>query len=174
MKNSWWSFGWFVRTTMSSCCVFTIIAISLFYYCFFCYYFVYFLCSFLRLTSSENIPVMNDSEELQLVEEKTLTKEEWHEINKLLSYQPEEESTLLSGKDMQHMIQYLVNVSIGHAAARIIGISQTEIICGRFEQLQFTTKLYHRSVHCDISLRFCGFSALEGSLAEVFFCCNLN
>ena len=129
---------------------------------------------FFRSASSKKLAIDKDNEESQLGQEDRLTKEEWHAINKLLSYQPEEESTLLSGKDMQHMIQYLVNVSIGHAAARIISISQTEIICGRFEQLQFTTKLYHRSVHCDISLRFCGFSALEGSLAEVFFCCNLN
>lgn len=167
MQRSWWSFGWFVLTMMSVCYVFIIIGSALSYYCFSCYGLVCFLCSFLRRTSSENIPVVNDTEELQLVEEKTLTKEEWHEINKLLSYQPEEESTFLSGREMQHMIQYLVNVSIGQASARIISISQTEIICGRFEQLQFATKLYHRSVHCDVSLRFCGFSAPEGSLAEV-------
>ncbi|KAJ8645273.1 hypothetical protein MRB53_007021 [Persea americana] len=52
------------------------------------------------------------------------------------------------------------------AAARIITTNQTEIICGRFEQLEVTTKRYYRSVHCDVSLKFYGLSAPEGSLAE--------
>lgn len=115
-------------------------------------------------TSSRNLSV--DPEESQLVEEERLTKEEWQEINKLLSYQPEEESTFLSGKEMQNMIQYLVNISIGQAAARILSINQTEIVCGRCERLELTTKFYYRSVHCDVSLRFYGLSAPEGSLAE--------
>lgn len=65
------------------------------------------------------------------------------------------------------MVQFLVTVSIGQAAARIISINQTEIVCGRFEQLQVSTKFKNRSTHCDVSLRFYGLSAPEGSLAEV-------
>ncbi|XP_058093613.1 uncharacterized protein LOC131239768 [Magnolia sinica] len=115
--------------------------------------------------TSQDPLTVNDSEESQLGEER-LTKEEWHAINKILSYQPDEETTFLSGKDMQNMIQFLVNVSIQQAATRIISINQTEILCGRFEQLQVSTKFYHRSTHCDVSLRFYGLSAPEGSLAE--------
>ncbi|KAA8527969.1 hypothetical protein F0562_035162 [Nyssa sinensis] len=98
--------------------------------------------------------------------EERLTKEEWQAINNLLSYQPDEELTLHSGKDMQNMIQFFVNVSIGQAAARIIDINQTEILCGRFEQLHVSTKFKHRSTHCDVTLRFYGLSAPEGSLAQ--------
>lgn len=113
-----------------------------------------------------------------MVGEDRLTKEEWHAINKLLSYQPEEESSFLSGKEMQNVILFLVNISIGRAAARIISANQMEIICGRFEQLEVTTKLYNRSVHCDVSLKFYGLYVPEGSLAEVchnlnFLCCNI-
>lgn len=68
---------------------------------------------------------------------------------------------------MQNMVQFLVTVSISHAAARIISINQTEIVCGRFEELQVTTKLKNRSTQCDVSLKFYGLSAPEGSLAEV-------
>lgn len=68
---------------------------------------------------------------------------------------------------MQNMIHYLVTLSIGHAAARIIDINQTEIVCGRFEQLDVSTKFKHRSIHCDVLLRFYGLSAPEGSLAQV-------
>ena len=69
------------------------------------------------------------------------------------------------------MIQRLVTVSIGRAAARIVSINQTEIICGRFEQLEVSTKFKHRSIHCDVLLRFYGLSAPEGSLAEVCLFC---
>ena len=72
---------------------------------------------------------------------------------------------------MQNMIQLLVIVSIGRAAARIISINQTEIVCGRFEQLQVSTKFKHRSTHCDVLLKFYGLSAPEGSLAEVCLVC---
>ncbi|KAL6002802.1 hypothetical protein ACLOJK_023024 [Asimina triloba] len=121
--------------------------------------------SFAWRTSSKDLSVVKDSEESQL-EEEELTKEEWHAINKILSYQPDEEMTFLSGKEMQNAIQVLVNVSIRQAATRIISINQTEIVCGRFEDLQFSTKIYHKSTYCDISLRFYGLSAPEGSLAE--------
>ncbi|KAH9766383.1 C2 domain-containing protein [Citrus sinensis] len=121
---------------------------------------------YFRLTNSKDPSVGDASEESQLTEER-LTNEEWQAINKLLSYQPGEESTSYSGKDMQNMIQYLVMVSIGQAAARIISINQIEILCGRFEQLHVSTKFKHRSIQCDVSLRFYGLSAPEGSLAEV-------
>lgn len=68
---------------------------------------------------------------------------------------------------MQNMIRYLVTVSVEQAAARIIDINQTEIVCGRFEQLQVSTKLKNRSTHCDVSLKLYGLSAPEGSLAQV-------
>lgn len=124
----------------------------------------------LRRTPSEDASV-EETSEAQSVEER-LTKEEWQAINNLLSFQPDEDLTLHSGKDMQHMIQYLINVSIGHAAARIISISQTEIVCGRFEQLHVSTKLKHRSTHCDVTLKFYGLSAPEGSLAQVCALCH--
>ncbi|KAF6156504.1 hypothetical protein GIB67_011305 [Kingdonia uniflora] len=121
--------------------------------------------SFRWSTSSEDASFVNDSMESQLTEE-SLTKEEWQAINKLLSYQPDEDLTFLSGKGMPNLVQFLVNVSISQGAAKIINSSQTEIICGRFEELQVTTKLYHRSTHCDVSLKFYGLSAPEGSLAQ--------
>ena len=65
------------------------------------------------------------------------------------------------------MVHYLVTLSIGQAAARIIDINQTEIVCGRFEQLHVSTKFKHRSIQCDVLLRFYGVSAPEGSLAQV-------
>lgn len=107
----------------------------------------------------------NGSEESPVTEEK-LTKEEWQAINKLLSYQPDEEMPSHSGKDMQNMIQFLVTVSIGQAAARIININQMEILCSRFEQLHVSTKFKHRSTQCDVLLKFYGLSAPEGSLAQ--------
>ncbi|KAM7278379.1 hypothetical protein ACFE04_005513 [Oxalis oulophora] len=107
------------------------------------------------------------SEGLQLTEER-LTKEEWRAINNLLSYQPEEELTSHLGKDMQNMIQYLVTVSIGQAATRIVDINQTEIVCGRFEQLDVTAKFKNRSTYCDILLRFYGLSAPEGPLVQKY------
>ncbi|KAF7837665.1 putative vacuolar protein sorting-associated protein [Senna tora] len=105
------------------------------------------------------------SEEPQFMEER-LTKEEWQAINKLLSYQPDEELALGSSKDMQNMIKLLVTISIGQAAARIISVNQMEIVCGRFEQLNLSTKFKHRSIYCDVLLKFYGLSAPEGSLAQ--------
>lgn len=119
-----------------------------------------------RSSSSDDGSVTDASEEPQLTEER-LTKEEWQAINKLLSYQPDEESNLPSGKEMQNMVQFLVNISIGQAAARIISMNQTEIVCGRFEQLAVTTKFRQRSILCDVSLKFYGLNAPEGSLAQV-------
>lgn len=123
---------------------------------------------YLRNAVAEDDSVVDASEGSQLTEER-LTKEEWQAINNLLSHQPDDELTSHSGKDMQNMIQYLVTVSIGQAAARIININQTEIVCGRFEQLHVSTKFKHRSTHCDVLLRFYGLSAPEGSLAQVCF-----
>ena len=68
---------------------------------------------------------------------------------------------------MQSRTHYLINVLVGCAAAKIVDISQTEIICGRFEQLHVSTKLKQQSVHCDLTLKYYGVSAPEGSLAQV-------
>ncbi|PKU68627.1 hypothetical protein MA16_Dca027097 [Dendrobium catenatum] len=100
-----------------------------------------------------------------------LIREEWKAINKLLSYQPDEGTFSPRGKDIQNMIQVLVDVSIAKAAARIISINHTEIVCGSFEQLNLTTKMYHRSIHCDVSLKCYGLSSPEGQLSQV---CLLN
>ncbi|XP_028051145.1 uncharacterized protein LOC114255802 isoform X2 [Camellia sinensis] len=109
--------------------------------------------------------VMDASGGSESVQER-LTKEEWQAVNNLLSYQPAEDLTLHFGKDSQNMIHFLVNISIGQAAARIVNINQTEIVCGRFEQLLVSTKFKHRSTHCDVTLRFYGLSAPEGSLVQ--------
>lgn len=101
----------------------------------------------------------------QSVEER-LTKEEWEAVNKLLSYQPDEDLTHI-GKEMQNMIHYMIIVSISKAAARIVNINNTEIVCGRFENLNVSTKFKHRSTHCDVKLQYYGFSSPEGSLAQV-------
>lgn len=122
-----------------------------------------FLC---RHADTEETSLDDVSEEQQVTEER-LTKEEWHAINKLLSYQPAEELMLRSAKDMQNMFQFLVTVSIGQAALRIISVNQVEIVCGRFEQLHVSTKFKHRSVYCDVLLKFYGLSAPEGSLTQV-------
>ncbi|KAJ1418687.1 VPS13, repeated coiled region [Sesbania bispinosa] len=114
---------------------------------------------------AEETSLDDASEEQQLTEER-LTKEEWQAINKLLSYQPEEELMQRSAKDMQNMVQFLVTVSIGQAAARIISVNQVEIVCGRFEQLSLSTKFRQRSVYCDVLLKFYGLSAPEGSLTQ--------
>ncbi|ONI27903.1 hypothetical protein PRUPE_1G110200 [Prunus persica] len=121
--------------------------------------------SFMWRTPAEGSTIVDAAEGSQLPEER-LTKEEWQAINKLLSYQPDEALTSHSGKDVQNMIRFLVTVSIGQAAARIIDINQTEIVCCRFEQLQVSTKFKHRSTYCDVSLKFYGLSAPEGSLAQ--------
>lgn len=99
--------------------------------------------------------------------EERLTKEEWQAINKLLSNQPDETLASHSGKDMQNMIRFMVTVSVNQAAARIVDINQTEILCCKFEQLQVSTKFKHQSTYCDVSLRFYGLYAPEGSLAQV-------
>ncbi|XP_057475541.1 uncharacterized protein LOC130763619 isoform X1 [Actinidia eriantha] len=118
-----------------------------------------------RWRTSGGSSVGDALEESNSVQER-LTKEEWQAINNLLSYQPDEDLALHFGKDSQNMIHLLVNVSIGQAAARIINISRTEIVCGRFEQLHVSTKFKHRSTHCDVTLRFYGLSSPEGSLAQ--------
>nr|DAD29104.1 TPA_asm: hypothetical protein HUJ06_030572 [Nelumbo nucifera] len=115
--------------------------------------------------TSSDISSGSSSEAPKLIED-TLTKEEWETVNKLLSYQPDEDLPSLTGKDTRNMLHFLINVSISQAATRIISIDQTEIVCGWFEQLNVTTKLYRRSTHCDVSLRFYGLSAPEGSLLQ--------
>ncbi|CAL5412956.1 unnamed protein product [Camellia sinensis] len=109
--------------------------------------------------------VMDASGGAESVQER-LTKEEWQAINNLLTCQPDDDLTLHFGKDSQNMIHFLVNISIGQAAARIVNINQTEIVCGRFEKLLVSTKFKHRSTHCDVTLRFYGLSAPEGSLVQ--------
>lgn len=101
-----------------------------------------------------------------------MTKEEWQAINKLLSYQQDEDSPSHSRKDALNTIQLLFTVSINQAAARIVNINQTEIVCGRFEQLSVSTKMKQRSIYCDVLLKFYGLSSPEGSLAQV--CSHLD
>uniref|UniRef100_A0A6N2LUY9 PH domain-containing protein n=1 Tax=Salix viminalis TaxID=40686 RepID=A0A6N2LUY9_SALVM len=115
--------------------------------------------------NSEDASDGDASDASQLREEK-LTQEEWLAINKLLSYQSDEELMPRFGKDMQNMIRYSMTVFVKQAAARIIDVNQTEIVCGRFEQLQVLTKFKKRSTHCDVSLKLYGLSAPEGSLAQ--------
>ncbi|XP_075085926.1 uncharacterized protein LOC107782497 [Nicotiana tabacum] len=119
--------------------------------------------SFRWSTATADVSAGDTSEEANTLEDQ-LTREEWQAINKLLSYQPDEELVLQYGKE--NMIQYLLNVSISRAAARIIDIHHTEIVCGRFENLCVSTKLKHRNSHCDVTLKFYGLSAPEGSLAQ--------
>lgn len=120
----------------------------------------------LRRMNSEDASDGDASDASKLREEK-LTQEEWLAINKLLSYQSDEELMPRFGKDMQNMIRYSMTVFVKQAAARIIDVNQTEIVCGRFEQLQVLTKFKKRSTHCDVSLKLYGLSAPEGSLAQV-------
>jgi vacuolar protein sorting-associated protein 13A/C len=84
-----------------------------------------------------------------------------------LSYQPEDDLSSPLEKVSPNTTRFLVDVSIGQAAARIINIDRTEILCGRFEKLQVVTKLYPKSTRCDVTLRYCGLSSPEGSLAQV-------
>lgn len=100
--------------------------------------------------------------------EERLTTEEWEAVNKLLSFQPDEDLAQ-TGRNMQNMIHYMIIVSISKAAARIVNIDNTEIVCGRFENLNISTKLKQKSTHCDVKLQYYGFSSPEGSLAQVCF-----
>ncbi|GMH18990.1 hypothetical protein Nepgr_020831 [Nepenthes gracilis] len=121
--------------------------------------------SFSWNSPGEGATVMVGSDMPELTE-KNLTKEEWQAINNLLSYQPDGELSLHSGKDMQNMILFLIDVSIGRAAAKIIDINEIEIVCGTFEQLAVSTKFKHQSTYCDVSLRSYDLSSPEGSLAR--------
>ncbi|KAH6816807.1 calcium-dependent lipid-binding family protein [Perilla frutescens var. frutescens] len=116
-----------------------------------------------RSTSVDD-PAIENSSVSGSVEER-LTKEEWEAVNKLLSFQPDDD-LVQSGKDVQSMIHYLINVSISKAAARIVNIDNIEIVCGRFENLNVSTKLKQKSTHCDVTLQYYGFSTPEGSLAQ--------
>ncbi|XP_012842600.1 PREDICTED: uncharacterized protein LOC105962815 isoform X1 [Erythranthe guttata] len=115
-------------------------------------------------SDSEDESSIDTSSVSQSVEDR-LTKEEWEAVNKLLSFQPDEDLAHI-GKDMQNMIHYMINVSISKAAARIVNINNTEIVCGRFENLNVSTKFRHRSTHCDVTLQYYGLSSPEGSLAQ--------
>lgn len=110
-------------------------------------------------------PAIENSSVSGSVEEK-LTKEEWEAVNKLLSFQPDEDLAQ-TGKDVQNMIHYMIIISISKAAARIVNIDNTEIVCGRFENLNVSTKLKQKSIHCDVTLQYYGFSSPEGSLVQV-------
>ncbi|KAK6160946.1 hypothetical protein DH2020_004327 [Rehmannia glutinosa] len=116
-----------------------------------------------RSTSVDDSAV--DTSSVSRSVEERLTKEEWEAVNKLLSYQPDEDLAHV-GKDMQNMIHYMIIVSISKAAARIVNINNTEIVCGRFENLNVSTKFKHRSTHCVVTLQYYGLSSPEGSLAQ--------
>lgn len=102
-----------------------------------------------------------------LGDEEKLTKEEWQAINKLISYHQQEDDTLSPvGKLSPNMIIFHLDVSITQAAARIINIDGVEVLCGRFEHLHVATKLYSKSICCEMSLKYCGLSSPEGPLAH--------
>ncbi|CAM9004161.1 unnamed protein product [Rhodiola kirilowii] len=123
--------------------------------------------SYGRYNLEDDASLGDSSESLQLAQgAPSISKEEWQAINKLMSYQPDEDVNLGSGKDMKNWIRYLVAISIEQASARIVSDTETEILCGRFEQLLISTKFRHHSTDCDMSLRFYGLSSPEGSLAE--------
>ena len=84
-----------------------------------------------------------------------------------MSYQTDEDLSFPVEKVPPNAIRFVMDVSIGQAAARIINIDQTEVLCGRFEQLQVVTKLYPKSTRCGVTLKYCGLSSPEGSLAQV-------
>ena len=84
-----------------------------------------------------------------------------------MSYQTDEDLSLPVEKVSPNAIQFVMDVSIGQAGARIINIDRTEVLCGRFEQLQVVTKLYPKSTRCGVNLKYCGLSSPEGSLAQV-------
>ncbi|XP_071698618.1 uncharacterized protein [Rutidosis leptorrhynchoides] len=117
-----------------------------------------------RTTSTDALE--QDAPEGSQTDGKGLSKEEWQAINNLLSFQPDEDLASQSGKDSQNMTQRMVIVSVGQAAARIININETEIVCGRFEKLKVSAKFKHRSIYCDLALKFYGLSAPEGSLCQ--------
>lgn len=98
-----------------------------------------------------------------------LTKEEWQAINNLLSYQQDEELTSHCVKDMQNMIRFLLSVTISQAVVRIINRNDTEVVCGRCDQLLVSTKWRHRSTQYNVSLKSYGLSAPEGSLVQVCY-----
>lgn len=99
-----------------------------------------------------------------------MTKEEWQAINNLLSYQQDEDSASHSTKDTHNMIRILLSVSIGQVGVRIVNRNKIDVVCARCEQLNVSTKLKPRSTQYDVSLKYYGLSAPEGSLAEVCFC----
>lgn len=121
--------------------------------------------SFNWSSDPEDVPVADGSGLSELTKE-NLTKEEWQAINNLLSYQPDGELALYSGKDEQAMTQLQIDVSVNQAAAKIVDIHGTEVVCGRFEQLNVLTKFKHRSTYCDVLLRFYGLYAPEGCLSQ--------
>ncbi|XP_078433928.1 calcium-dependent lipid-binding family protein isoform X2 [Wolffia australiana] len=117
-------------------------------------------------TYSQDVQTPSALVEGNVVDEKKLSKEEWELLNKLLSYYTDDDARMPSGNDARSLIRLLVDVSIFHAAARIVSMNHTEILCGRFDQLQVTAKMYKRTVHYDLSLKFYGLSSPEGSLIQ--------
>lgn len=86
-----------------------------------------------------------------------------------MSVQQDEESASQPGQDDPNMTQRMVIVSINKASARIINIYEAELVCGRFEKLQVSAKFKHKSIYCDLTLKFYGLSAPEGPLCQVCF-----
>ncbi|KAI4370200.1 hypothetical protein MLD38_018571 [Melastoma candidum] len=117
-----------------------------------------------RATSEDDLK-KESSEGSQIIEGK-LTKEEWQAINNLLSHERDEDFDMTCSKDMQNMARILVTIAIGQAGARIFNRNGTEVVHGRFEQLDVSAKLKSRSKHCHVSLKFYGLSSPEGSIAE--------
>ncbi|KAH9312824.1 hypothetical protein KI387_027859, partial [Taxus chinensis] len=95
-----------------------------------------------------------------------LTKEEWNKLNDLLRYDPLEEFSVLSDKEPPNMVQVALDATIRQSAARIVNNQKLEIMCGKFENLQVGLRLYPKSIHCDLKLKFYGLSAPEGSLIQ--------
>ncbi|XP_059076567.1 uncharacterized protein LOC131042467 isoform X2 [Cryptomeria japonica] len=95
-----------------------------------------------------------------------LTKEEWNKLNELLSYDPAEDFSVLSDKEPPTMVQVSLDAMIRQSAARIVNNQKIEIMCGKFENLQVGLRLYPKSIHCDVKLKYYGLSAPEGSLIQ--------
>lgn len=127
---------------------------------------------FFRCFVFEDVFVVDGFEALDLIDEK-LIKEEWQAINNFLSFQFDGEFVLYLGKDVQNMIQFLIDVFIGQVVVKIINIYNIEVFCGRFEQLNVLIKFKYRSIYCDVLLKFYGLYVLEGFFVQVVFCLEI-
>ncbi|KAL3679175.1 hypothetical protein R1sor_022131 [Riccia sorocarpa] len=94
-----------------------------------------------------------------------LTKEEWNQINELLSYNPDEDLSL-SRPEAPNMLQTALEVTVGRGAASLLDKEGTEILCGTFEDLQVSLMRYPKTEQCDVKLKYYGLSAPEGRLIE--------